>query len=89
MTTMWVIGLLWLPVVAVACVLLCRAIREADERDEEASRQSRVERAERPLRGPVSPSRLGISDLAELEAMYRDSGGSEGGRASGPGRPAA
>lgn len=74
MTTVWVIVIVWLTVTAIVLHLLGRAIREADRREDEAGRRRAETNRDRVHpRAPVAP-RLGIPDLAELEAWFREDG---------------
>ncbi|WP_029431263.1 hypothetical protein [Blastococcus sp. URHD0036] len=80
MTTILVIGCVWLCLTLGVFVVVGRAIRYADRRDDAVSRD--VGLVHRAQRRPSSPSRpaLGLLDLAELERWYRaEDGGADGG----------
>jgi hypothetical protein len=82
MTTVLVVGCVWLVVAVAVLIVLGRAIRDADRRDDRVGLDlGQAERARRRARSPVRPS-AGIPDLAELESWYR--AGDDGGRDGGP-----
>ena len=72
MSTALVLGLIWVGLTAVLCVLVGRAIRAADRSDEAGSRAARRSRSRTPGGStPSAPGPVPEPSVDELEHWYR------------------